>query len=269
MALPPRKRRKPGASPAPGFTPSDDEPEAAPAPVPERQVAEEYEPEPQPMVPAPRRTAANHFLEHAGAAVARSPEDIMADEWRPGDQDWIPTPVLVRMQAFAGHYLTCMNGAEAARRAGYAEKHAAKQAAMLLCHPKVCGFIREQHASLLAKISTTQERVWAEITRIAFLDPGQLFGDDGELKKMQDIPEDVRRAISGYKITTKVFGDDGESVEKEIKFSNKDAALEKLLRLTGMFKEEKTTADDVADAMIAALTRARQRVIDGVPDGDA
>lgn len=256
MALPPKKRKAKKAG----------KPEAAPEASPPVVVAEEVQ-----EAPAPR--AAEHFRQLASQEAERSAEDRFCDSWDPstmppGLEDAVPTPVLVRMQAFAGHYLACLNGAEAARRAGYAPGHADKQARMLLKHPTVRRMLRDQHQALLAKIQTTQERVWHEITRIAFLDPAEAFDDDGELKKLADMPEDLRRAIAGLKVTVKTFGDD-ETVEKEIKFVSKDAALDKLLRLTGMFKEEKATADDIADAMLAALARARQRVIEGQANGGA
>jgi phage terminase small subunit len=247
MPLPPKKRKTkaPAAKPAPMV------------------VAEEVAEPAQALVP----TAADHFRAEAQHEAERSAEDRFCDTWDPslmpvGLEDAVPTPVLVRMQAFVGHYLACLNGAEAARRAGYAEAHADKQARVLLKHPTVRQMLKDQHRALLAKIQTTQERVWHEISRIAFLDPAEAFDENGELKKLADMPEDLRRAIAGLKVTVKQFGDD-ETVEKEVKFVSKDAALDKLLRLTGMFKDEKTTADDVADAMLAALGRARQRVIEG------
>lgn len=257
MALPPKKRKAKKAG----------KPEASPEASPPVVVAEEVpEAETMPM-------AADHFRQLASQEAERSAEDRFCDSWTPdamppGLEDAVPTPVLVRMQAFAGHYLACLNGAEAARRAGYAPGYADKQARMLLKHPTVKRMLRDQHRALLAKIQTTQERVWHEIARIAFLDPAEAFDEDGELKKLADMPEDLRRAISGLKVTVKTFGDD-ETVEKEVKFVSKDAALDKLLRLTGMFKDEKHTADDIADAMLAALGRARQRVIEGQASGGA
>lgn len=250
MALPPRKRR------------------ATPARPVARAVAEPVEEAPRSLVPA---TAAEHFAAVVAESPERSLEDRLADEWMPGGEDWVPTPVLLRMQRFAGHYLETLNGAESARRAGYAPAHADKRARMLLSHPRVLSMIREQHQSLLAKIGVSQERIWAEYARIAFLDPAELFSESGDLKKMHDVPEDVRRAIAGMKITHKTFGDDGESIEREIKFVNKSDALEKLGRLTGMFREEKAaTATDIANAIIEGIAHARRRVIEGVtPDAGA
>lgn len=206
--------------------------------------------------------SASALAERGSPPKQRSAQDIAADEFDlDSDAEFIPTPVLIRMQAFVGHYLSCLNAAEAARLAGYAEKGADRAGRRLLAHPTVRQMMKEQHRSLLAKLGVTQERVWAEIAGIAFLDPLELFTDTGELRSMAEVPENIRRAISGFKITHKVFGDDGEVTEKEIKFVSKDAALEKLARLTGLFKEEKVTANDIASAIVDGLARARQRVI--------
>ncbi|MGD9643816.1 MAG: terminase small subunit [Elusimicrobiales bacterium] len=232
--------------------PPEPEPEAHPL------IAEPMEDEPRAAVPFSARA----LVEKTTTPEHRSAQDLAADEFDlDSEAEFIPTPVLIRMQAFVGHYLASLNAAEAARQAGYSEHGADRAGRRLLAHPEVRRMMKEQHRALLAKLSVTQERVWAEIAGIAFLDPLDLFTETGELRSMAEVPENIRRAISGFKITHKVFGDDGEVTEKEIKFVSKDAALEKLARLTGLFKEEKVTATDIATAIVDGLARARQRVI--------
>lgn len=248
----PEARDQPEAEPEFAELPPEPEPEQHPL------IAEPMEDEPRALTPFSARA----LVEKAGTAEVRSPQDLAADEFDlDSEAEFIPTPVLIRMQAFVGHYLSSLNAAEAARLAGYAEKGADRAGRRLLAHPTVRQMMKEQHRSLLAKLNVTQERVWAEIAGIAFLDPLDLFTETGELRSMAEVPENIRRAISGFKITHKVFGDDGEVTEKEIKFVSKDAALEKLARLTGLFKEEKVTATDIASAIVDGLARARQRVI--------
>ena len=49
--------------------------------------------------------------------------------------------------------------------------------------------------------SMTKERILTEEACIAFSDPGQLLEDDGSLKKIRELPEEVRRAVAGITVT--------------------------------------------------------------------
>jgi hypothetical protein len=46
----------------------------------------------------------------------------------------------------------------------------------------------------------TAERIALEIGRVAFSDPGQMFDANGGLLPIQDMPEDIRRCISGFDV---------------------------------------------------------------------
>lgn len=207
------------------------------------------------------RAAPVPFKHEQAIDEAQQQEQDLIDNWD-GSESLVPTPILLRMQVFVGHYLTTMNAAEAARRSGFSHKDAARQGHALLRNPKVIKLLHEQQKSLLAKIEVTQERVWREIALIAFLDPADIFDKLGELKPVPDIPEDVRRCIAGYKVKKTTFGEDGSSDERELKFANKDAALDKLMRLTGLVKQDEKAKEDLADAIVDGIMRARNRVLE-------
>ena len=253
-----RRAAEPAAPPEPSRAAApieDDEPAADEAPA--FDVAEEVEEDARPRMPVPMLSKAMLVEE-----VVRPPEEIAADEFElDGDGEFVPSVVLTRMHLFVGHYLTDLNAAAAARKAGYSPKHADRQGRRLLAHPVVLRMLREQQQSILAKIGVTQERVWSEIAAIAFADVGDLFDEEGNFRTMSQVPERLRRAISSVKIVHKTFGDDGESVEREVRLVNKDGALGKLMALTGLTKEEKTTADDLANALLSSLAKARERVV--------
>ena len=191
MALPPRKhRRKP-----------------FPEPAKERAVPEAV-PEPELL---PRQAPVKFRHEREKDEQAQKDQEFL-DNWRGEETAIVPTPILLRFQVFVGHYLCCLNAAEAARRTGF-YKHPARSGADLLRHPEVQKLLYEQQRSLLAKIGVTAERIWAEYARIAFLDPAEAFDENGEFKPIPDIPEEIRRAITSYKVKRMSFGEDGESVE--------------------------------------------------------
>lgn len=254
MALPPRKhRRRPTDRPEPQ-PPEDSEPiEAMP----------EFEAEPEETPRAPSR---QQFLP-APVDESKAEEQEILDNWDPGDIASVeprpmPLPVLMRLQAFVGHYLTHFNATKAAEQCGFSKSYAKKQGPALLLQPAVIDMIRVQSQAILTKIGVTQERVWAEYAYIAFADPLQLQTDNGEFRNLAEIPENLRRAVASVKIKTMSFGEDGESVEKEVKLWNKPQALEKLAQLTGLLKEDDKAVTDLAKGLLAALERGRQRVLE-------
>ena len=179
--------------------------------------------------------------------------------------DLIPVSILVRYNTFVSHYLETLDCAEAAKVAGWVGKNTAAQKSFgrhLLNNPYVRTMIDQQYRAIIAKTKATTERVWEEISNIAFLDPVEAYDESGNVKPLSEIPEHVRRAITSRKRTVKTFGEDGESVEEEIKFAGKDAALNKLMQLHRMADNDKmviVSGDDFLKAMEEGRERAASR----------
>ena len=81
----------------------------------------------------------------------------------------------------------------------------------------------------------------------------------GELLPLNEIDEDTRRALAGYKVVRKTFGEDGESVEREVKFISKGDALDKIGKHLGLWKSEAEDGKFTADAFLRAMLEARER----------
>lgn len=175
--------------------------------------------------------------------------------------DLIPVSILVRYGTFVSHYLETLDCAAAAKEAGWVGKNAAAQKSLggaLLRNVYVRTMIDQQYKAIIAKTKATTERVWEEIAGIAFLDPAEAFDADGNPKPIPDIPEHVRRAIAGRKKVVKTFGEDGESVEEELKFASKDAALAKLMQLHRMTDNDKYVVVD-GEEFVRAMEEGRER----------
>jgi hypothetical protein len=87
-----------------------------------------------------------------------------------------------------------------------------------------------------------QDDVLRELLRFALLDVGQAFGADGRLLPLQDMPEDVRRAIAGVEVE-ELFegrGEDRKQVGwvRKVKFWDKPRGLELLGKHLGMFADK-------------------------------
>lgn len=175
--------------------------------------------------------------------------------------DLIPVSILVRYNTFVSHYLETLDCAAAAKEAGWVGKNTAAQKSLggaLLRNVYVRTMIDQQYKAIIAKTKATTERVWEEIAGIAFLDPAEAFDADGNPKPIPDIPEHVRRAIAGRKKVVKTFGEDGESVEEELKFASKDAALAKLMQLHRMTDNDKYVVVD-GEEFVRAMEEGRER----------
>lgn len=139
-----------------------------------------------------------------------------------------------KQEKFCREYVLTMNFAEAARRAGYSDKVANNSAKVFLEKPSIKARINELQAPTMARYEITAEKVITELYRIATCDISQAFNQDGSMKLMHEIPEDVRRAIQAVEIEQLFdgFGKDRAQIghTKRIKFWDKTKALELLAK---------------------------------------
>lgn len=71
-----------------------------------------------------------------------------------------------REERFCQEYTVCYNGAEAARRAGYAEKSAAKTACKLLKEERILRRIRELQQETLEQLCLTRQKVVLQLMEL-------------------------------------------------------------------------------------------------------
>ena len=132
-----------------------------------------------------------------------------------------------------------LNATQAAIRAGYSEKTAGSQAFDLLKKPEIQNAIHDAQKKLSERTQITQERVLAEYAKIAFLDPRKLFNDDGQIKPISELDDDVAAAIGGIDVIVSPSDGEGEpDYTKKIKLIDKKGALDSIARHLGMFKDK-------------------------------
>lgn len=175
-------------------------------------------------------------------------------------------PVEERRKDFLAEYVR--NGYDA--KAAYAkifpdasESTWSTNGATFLKHPRTQALLNEIRAKVMAKIEVDEKRIIEELARIAFLDPGQWYDEDGNLLPLADMPEDARRAIEKLETEYKMHrGDDEPSTLKKISGASKLKALELLGRHLAMFtdKVEHSGSSDLASAILAARSRTVVRV---------
>jgi phage terminase small subunit len=143
-------------------------------------------------------------------------------------------------QTFVLEYLTdpMRNKSKAAIRAGYAEKGATAQACQLMKRPIVQAAIAAGLVEQQARLDVMAEKnnllkckaddVVLEMVRMAMFDPGDLVHVK-TLDDIKELPEDVRRAITGWK-----WDRDGRLVLQ----LGKEKAIEMLGRHHGLFNDK-------------------------------
>lgn len=136
----------------------------------------------------------------------------------------------VRQSRFVVEYLVDQNATAAAKRAGYAstQRSAEVQGSLLLRNPEVRRCIDEALARRAARVEVKADDILRELLRLAMVDIGEAFDEEGRLKPIKDIPPDVRRAISGVDVTE--IMEDGRPVGllKKVRLWDKKGSLELL-----------------------------------------
>lgn len=143
---------------------------------------------------------------------------------------------LTKKQAqFIEEYLIDLNGTQAAIRAGYSSKTANEQSSRLLANVKIQGLIAERMKVREKRTEITQDKVIAELAKIAFSDQRKVmsWGAAGVILKESDGLEEADAAIVSEVSETRTAT--GGSLK--LKTHDKVKALELLGRHLGIFTE--------------------------------
>lgn len=164
-----------------------------------------------------------------------------------------------RQTRFVEAYLIDPNGKKAAIAAGFSPKGAEVTASKLLRNPKVRRALDEAIAARAERVEVKADDVLRELLRLARVDLGEAYDELGNLKSLQDMPADVRRAISGLKTTTEGKGDEARQV-LEVKFWPKVQALELLGKHLGLFPNKVEHALDEGLTVVVQSLAAPKKV---------
>lgn len=162
-----------------------------------------------------------------------------------------------KQQLFVEEYLIDLNATQAAIRAGYSPNNADKIGSELLGKTRVSEAIKIAMAERSRRTGINQDRILAELAKIALVNPARVVNFDEATIREDALPEDLAAVAS---VEVKRFPTkDGEGIEREVKFHDKNKALDLAGRHLGMFKDrlelsggletEKTKLDDLIQQM--------------------
>ena len=146
-----------------------------------------------------------------------------------------------KQRRFVEEYLLDLNATQAAIRAGYSAKTASAQSFDLLRKPEIASAIQEAMQKRSEKTGITAERVLAELARLSFADIRKIFTEDGQLRPVHELPEEVAASISSVEVvTSRVPGGEPTEVEytSKIKFWDKRGSLELLGKHLKLFTDK-------------------------------
>ena len=160
-------------------------------------------------------------------------------------------PLTPKQAAFVQEYLVDLNGAAAARRAGYKVKNADQLGTQLLGKTSITTAIQAAIAERSARTAVTQDRVVLELARIAFMDMSRLVKFEGgkmTITETAELAEDDRRALSEL---SESGTENGRT--RKVKVHDKLKALELLGKHLAMFTDRQEVAITAPEALL--LTR--------------
>ena len=138
------------------------------------------------------------------------------------------------------------NATQAAIAAGYSEHTAGQQASRLLKDVKVASEIARRSKAVADKYELTTDMVVRSIVQELTFDPATLYGADGRLLSIKELPEDVRMALTAVEFE-QLGSPDAPAFVRKVKWAQRQGAREQAMKHLGMFE-----ADN------------KQRLLDGV-----
>jgi len=162
-----------------------------------------------------------------------------------------------KQKRFCEEYLVDLNATQAAIRAGYSPDTAYSIGAENLKKPEIRARIDKAMAERSKRTGVNAERVLRELAKIAFVNAPDVIDLDKAVVLDSATPDDTA-AISGVKVKRSIT-DSGETIEREIKLSDKIKALELLGKHLGMFTDKMElsgkveTGSDKLDAILQQL----------------
>lgn len=140
-----------------------------------------------------------------------------------------------KQKRFIEEYLIDLNATQAAIRAGYSPKTANEQGNRLLTNVSVRTHVDQAIAERSRRTGINQDRVIQELARIGFLNPDDVINFNNATVDSNASIDDLA-AIQSVKVKSS-YSENGESIEREVKFNDKLKALELLGKHLGMFKD--------------------------------
>jgi len=181
----------------------------------------------------------------------------------------------LRRQRFIEEYFVDFNAIQAAARAGMNSKSGQRT----LRVPEVQKAIAARMRDLRHRNNITQDRVVAQMARIAFGDIRSLFDEQGNLRPIHELSEDESAMIEALDVIEGKAEEGNVLLQtKKVKLASKLAYLERLGKYKGLFNDkieieakvehQESTPNDVARRLAFILLEASRKQQNPQPDDE-
>lgn len=152
-----------------------------------------------------------------------------------------------KQKLFVEEYLIDLNATRAAIRAGYSPDTANEQGSRMLANVSIRNEIDKALAERSRRTGINQDRVLIELARIALVNPAKVVNFD-EATIRDDATDDDLAAVASVKVK-RFPTKEGEGIEREIKFYDKNKALDAIGRHLGMFQNNLNLSVDSSEKL--------------------
>jgi phage terminase small subunit len=163
-----------------------------------------------------------------------------------------------KQERFVQEYLIDLNATQAAIRAGYSAKTAAEIGFENLRKPQISGAIAAKQQKSAAKYELTSDLVIRSIVQELEFDPAKLYGQDGQLLPITELPEDVRMALTSIEFEQHGSPEAPVFVRK-VKWAARQGAREQAMKHLGLFEKDNEQKHSLQELTPDALQRFIER----------
>lgn len=163
---------------------------------------------------------------------------------------------------FVTEYMRNFDGYKAAILAKYSPWYAKTTSHSLLRNPKIRAEINRRKIQDRDRYADLDDKILRSWERLAFYDPKGIFNDDGSLKPISEIDDDVMFAIEGIDTEVKLVGrgQDAEEVKvTKVRTSRKLDSLRDLAKHRGLFEADNKRIIEIGFKGILAALPEEQR----------
>lgn len=154
-----------------------------------------------------------------------------------------------KQQKFVEEYLIDLNATQAAIRAGYKARRADSIGHENLRKHEIAIAIQEAMQGRSERTQIDADRVLQEYAKIAFLNPKDFYNNDGTIKGVHELSDDVAACIAGIEVVSRTK-DNGElETTKKFKISDKLKALQDVGRHINFFEKDKIKLPEIPPAL--------------------
>lgn len=171
----------------------------------------------------------------------------------------------LRHARFVAEFLKDLNASQAAIRAGYGPKWAAKNAHRLTENEGIKAAIERRTARQVETVELSATRVLEELRRLSFVDATGIWDSAGHIKPFSKWTVEQRASLAGFEAIIKnaAAGDRKTDLVHKVKLYDKTRALDLLARhfalLHDQVKVEGVDWKEIAALLAAARKKDREK----------